>query len=177
MGLSTCPGCGSTVEHEEDGVAFYSHVASCPQVNVSTAAKVAPALDELFKELQESQSTLPGFMLRGMHGEPLTVVDFAGAVVDEFFKLEEDVSMGKLLKILAMIPSIIGAVKQAEDTITGPGQGPHKLNLVLNTVNAAVAAVPEVQQDLASHDLNGTVTAIVAGAVSAINAAKGGGQS
>jgi hypothetical protein len=184
MGLSACPGCGVVIEHGEDAVEFYSHMGFCaaticPDVNdpkLRQAAAVAPGLDSLFKELQESQ-TLTGapegakFLLRGIHGEALTVADFAGAVVDEFFRLEEDTSMNKLLRILAMIPSIIGTVQQAEQTIVGQGKGPDKLNLVLSTVNAALSAVPEVEQSFVGHDLNGTVTAIVNSAVSAINAA------
>lgn len=80
--------------------------------------------------------------------------------------------MGRFLMILQMIPAIIGIVKQVEAAIPGVGQGPTKLNLVLNTVNAAAQAIPEVKAAFnPNDDLNGTVTSIANAAVSTLNAA------
>ena len=79
--------------------------------------------------------------------------------------------MGAFLAILQMIPSIIGIVKHIETVIPGKGQGSAKLSLVLNTVNAAAQASPDVAKALAGHDLNATVSAIVSTTVATMNAA------
>ena len=78
--------------------------------------------------------------------------------------------MGFFLVLMEILPSLIGLVKQAETTI-GTGNGPAKLNLVLNTVNAAVSAVPVVAKTIEGHDLNGAVTSIVNATVNVLNSA------
>ena len=72
--------------------------------------------------------------------------------------------------LMQILLSIVSLVKQAETTI-GPGHGPAKLNLVLNTVNAAAAAAPAVARAIEGHDLNGAVTSIVNATVNVLNSA------
>lgn len=77
--------------------------------------------------------------------------------------------MSYFLLLLQIIPAIIALVKQVEVAIPGKSQGAAKLDLVLSTVNAALAAVPQIMATIGSHDLNGTITAIVAAVVASMN--------
>ena len=77
----------------------------------------------------------------------------------------------KFLTIVQMIPAIIGLVKQVETAIPGSGQGKHKLDVVLNTVNTAATAVPEIQQQFKEGELNGIVTSITNATVATLNTA------
>jgi hypothetical protein len=79
--------------------------------------------------------------------------------------------MDKLLAILKLIPTIVGLVQVAETMIPGKGQGPAKLNLVLNTVNAAAQTAPDVVNAISAKDMNAAVTAIATAAVVSLNAA------
>lgn len=73
--------------------------------------------------------------------------------------------------ILQMIPSIIALVRQVETVMPGKGLGPVKLDLVLNTVNAAAQGSSEVAAALEGKDLNAIVTGVVNTTVSTLNAA------
>lgn len=73
--------------------------------------------------------------------------------------------------LMQLIPVIVQLVQQVETALPGKGQGAQKLNLVLNTVNAAAQAAPEVASAIQGHDLNAAVTGIVNATVSTLNAA------
>jgi hypothetical protein len=49
--------------------------------------------------------------------------------------------MSTLLAILRILPAIIAAVKAIEDLFPGGGQGPAKLNLILDIIKTAGAEV------------------------------------
>lgn len=79
--------------------------------------------------------------------------------------------MKKFLLFLQMVPAIIETVLAVERTINGPGKGPEKLTVVLETVKAATETVPEIQKSFEAGELEAGVTGIVNGAVKAMNAA------
>lgn len=79
--------------------------------------------------------------------------------------------MNFFLMIVQMIPAIIRTVKEVETILPGQGKGAHKLNLVLNTVNAAAQASPAVVNAIGSHDLGAAVTSVINAAVATLNAA------
>ncbi len=75
------------------------------------------------------------------------------------------------LTLVQMIPAIVQLVQQVEVAIPQKGQGPAKLNLVVNTVAAAAAAAPQVAASIGAHDLNSAVANIVNATVATLNAA------
>jgi hypothetical protein len=79
--------------------------------------------------------------------------------------------MSFFLAFLKLAPAVIALVKQVEEAIPGNGKGRAKLDVVLHTVNTAVAASPDVAAAVSGHDLDGAVTALVNGTVSTLNAA------
>lgn len=79
--------------------------------------------------------------------------------------------MQKFLMLLQMIPAIIAIVKQVEQAIPGQGRGKEKLDVVLNTVNAAAAASPQVVSSIENKDMAGAVTGITNAVVATLNAA------
>lgn len=81
--------------------------------------------------------------------------------------------MKRFLHILQLTPMIIALVHTAEAAIPGDKKGPVKLNLILDTVNTAVSATPELQNEFSTKDLNSLVTTIVTTTVNSINTAKG----
>mgnify|MGYP001613572772 CR=1 FL=1 len=74
------------------------------------------------------------------------------------------------LMFLQLAPHIIDLVKKVEELIPEPGKGKEKLDLVLTTVNTAVAGSTEVAAAVAGHDLEGSVKALVATTVATANA-------
>jgi hypothetical protein len=75
------------------------------------------------------------------------------------------------LMLMQMLPGIVGLIKQVETIIPGQGQGPARLNVLLNTVNAAAASAPEVAAAIGNHDLNAAVATIANATVNTLNAA------
>lgn len=73
------------------------------------------------------------------------------------------------IMLMQLIPSIIKIVREIEAAIPGKGQGAAKLDLVLNTVNAAAEGSAEVANVIKGNDLIGRVTKIVNLAVSTFN--------
>jgi len=79
--------------------------------------------------------------------------------------------METFLNLLKLIPVIISVVLQVEAAIPGKGHGPKKLNLVLNTVQAAAQSTPDVQKTFSQGDLNKATTDIVNATVASLNEA------
>jgi len=77
--------------------------------------------------------------------------------------------MGFFLLLAQLTPAIIDLIKAIEKAIPGKGHGPAKLDLVLKTVDTAVAAAPETAQVVAGHNLKSAVTAIVNATVETLN--------
>lgn len=78
--------------------------------------------------------------------------------------------MSFFLMLMQLIPSIIKIVREIEAAIPAKGKGAEKLDLVLNTVNAAAEGATDVAKAVGSRDLNGAVTKIVNATVSTMNA-------
>lgn len=79
--------------------------------------------------------------------------------------------MGFFLVLIKMLPAIIEVIKKVEEVIPEKGKGPMKLDLILNTVNAAANASPEIAASVEGHDLNGALTSMVNATVNTLNAA------
>lgn len=77
--------------------------------------------------------------------------------------------MGFFLVLIKMLPAIIEVIKKVEEVIPDKGKGPMKLDLVLNTVNAAANASPEIAASIEGHDLDGALTSMVNATVSTLN--------
>lgn len=77
--------------------------------------------------------------------------------------------MQKLLMWLQLVPAIIGIVREIEKAIPQRGKGAEKLNMVLDVVDVAVAAAPEVAGAIEAKDVRGTVTKIVNATVGVMN--------
>lgn len=70
--------------------------------------------------------------------------------------------------LLKLTPSIIQLIFAIETAI-GPGNGPIKLNLLLNSVNTAAEAIPEVAADIKSNDAQAAITKLVGTTVAVLN--------
>lgn len=71
--------------------------------------------------------------------------------------------------IMSLVPSIIKIVREIEAAIPQKGQGGAKLELVLDTINAAAEGSADVAKVIEGHDLNGAVTKIVNKTVKKMN--------
>lgn len=77
----------------------------------------------------------------------------------------------KFFIILKLVPAVVHMVREIEAAIPGPNMGKHKLDIVLNGVETAAAAEPEIEKAISAADLQSAVTSIAGGTVATLKAA------
>jgi len=77
--------------------------------------------------------------------------------------------MNKFTTILKLFPVILGAVKAVEESVSLPGQGQKKLDLVLDVVQQAYQGSAELSQSFSWDKLVGVVVPMIANIVNVHN--------